>query len=152
FPVACHVRVRSTQVPTPEQAALIHGYDLAVRGENAVHDLDTVARQDGSTFFQQMLVIVPLEAAQVGFFYSGFGIRDMFRQQNTQLLGRAAVVAPDERGEAHIGRVEELAARLLGTSSYLLRRLCLRQAPLHLFFLRRDGCEGLFRLLLGLFR
>ncbi len=76
--------------------------------------------------------------------------RDVFREQDAELLGRGAIVAPDERGELHIGRVEQLAARFLGGPRQPLGRLGLGQARLDLHLLRCDLGEGAGRLLLRL--
>ena len=55
-----------TQVPAPQLAVLIQRHQLAIRGESTVDDGDTVPRENRGALFQQVLVIVPLEAAQIG--------------------------------------------------------------------------------------
>src|SRR5262249_20140914 len=58
--------VLRAQVPPPELPVLIQRYQLTVRGKSAVGDRDTVPREYRGAAFQQVLVVVPLEAAQVG--------------------------------------------------------------------------------------
>ena len=147
------------QVPAPHLAVLIQRHQLTIRGESTVDDGDTVPRENRGAVFQQVLVVVPLKAAQIGLhgrrqvtslFAVGLAVGNVFRQQDAELLGRGAIVAPDKRGESHIGRVQQLAARFLGGSSQPLGRLGLGQASLNFGLLGFDDGEGACRLLLRL--
>ena len=51
------------EVPAPHLAVLIEGHQRAFRGESRVDDGLAVPRENRGAVFQQVLVVVPLEAA-----------------------------------------------------------------------------------------
>ena len=55
--------VLRTQVPAPHLAILIERHQRAFRGESRVDDGLAVPRENRGASFQQVLVVVPLEAA-----------------------------------------------------------------------------------------
>ena len=57
--------VLRAQVPTPHLAVLVQRHQLTIRGECTADDGDIVPRENRGAVFQQMLVVVPLKAAQV---------------------------------------------------------------------------------------
>ena len=55
-----------TQVPTPHLAVLIQRHQLTLGGEGAAGGRDIVPRENRGAAFQQVLVVRPLKAAQIG--------------------------------------------------------------------------------------